>query len=121
MIVTHQQMQKETREKMRGGTGAVNLTHLMPESFFYGHGRLYALVTLEPGCSIGWHEHHGESESFHIISGTALLSDNGTPVTLYAGDCAVCPDGEGHSIENCGETPLQFVAMVIYSSDQERV
>ena len=80
---------------------------------FCGHGRLFAKMTLEPGCSIGWHEHHGESETFYILAGAARYCDNGEWVTLRAGDCAYTPSGEGHSIANAGTQPLEFMALIV--------
>ncbi len=34
-------------------------------------------MTLEPGCSLGYHEHHGESETYYIIQGQGEYNDNG--------------------------------------------
>lgn len=70
---------------------------------------------LAPGCSIGYHEHQGESETFYILAGEARYNDNGTEVTLSPGDCAHTASGQGHSIANAGETPLEFIALIVNS------
>lgn len=116
MVVRKQEMKTKEQEKMRGGSGIAHFRHLIPDDMFYGHGRLYSLVTLQPGGSIGWHEHHDESESFFILSGTATISDNGSEEILQAGDCCICPDGEGHSIENRTDAPLQFIALILHGA-----
>lgn len=58
--------------------------------------------------------HHGESETYYILQGKALLNDNGKEeVILNTGDVSYTASGEGHSIENIGEEPLRFVALII--------
>ena len=49
-----------------------------------------------------------------MLSGEGEYSDNGSIVTLHAGDTAFCPDGEGHSMANRGAEPLVLMALVIY-------
>lgn len=114
MVIKQDAMRTEQKEKMRGGSGTVEIRHMMPDESFDGHGRMYAIITLNPGCSIGWHEHIGESESYVMLSGTAKLNDNGKEVILETGDCAVCADGEGHAVENCGTEPVRIAALILY-------
>ena len=88
---------------------------------------MFAHTSLEPGGSIGYHVHEGESETYYILNGTAEFSDNGNIVTLTdgsvvyvnrdplkAGDVAYTPDGEGHGIRNVGEDTLHFIALILY-------
>lgn len=42
-----------------------------------GKVKLFARVTLEPGCSLGYHEHHGNSETYYILTGSGRYNDNG--------------------------------------------
>ena len=53
-------------------------------------------------------------EYYCVLSGEGEYSDNGSIVTLHAGDTAFCPDGEGHSMVNRSAEPLVFMALVIY-------
>ena len=48
----------EIKEHMRGGKGHVIMKHLLGEKELNGKCRIYAEITLEPGCEIGYHEHH---------------------------------------------------------------
>ena len=55
-------------EKLAGGTGAVEISHLLTNDEFYGAGRMFSRVVLKPGCSIGWHEHKDEVEYYYILT-----------------------------------------------------
>ena len=71
-------MTTERIENMAGGQGHVLIKRLLNEKQLNGKCGLYAEVTLEPGCSLGYHEHHNESETYYILSGKGIYSDNGT-------------------------------------------
>lgn len=75
---------------------------------------MFAQVTLPPGSSIGFHEHHGNTEAYHILQGEALYDDNKRGIiTLKPGDTSFCPDGEGHGIENAlPDKDLVFMALI---------
>ena len=73
-------------------------------------------MTLEPGCSLGYHEHHGESETYYILSGKGIYSDNGELRMVEAGDMTFTPDGKGHALTNAGEENLVFMALIILNS-----
>ena len=105
----------ELREHMRDGDGTVKLTGFIasPEEL-NGKGRLFSKITLEPGCSIGYHVHEDDGELFYILSGTAEYSDNGSVETVTAGDVTICPPGTGHSIANRGTETVELVALILY-------
>ena len=42
-------------------------------------------------------------------------SDNGEMTTLRAGDVAFAYDGEGHSIKNVSDEPMEMIALILYS------
>ena len=102
----------ERREAMRGGSGHVILKHVLGEKELNGKCRLFAQVTLEPGCSIGYHEHNGESETYYILSGEGLYNDNGTERPVCAGDVTYTK-GAGHAIACSGSADLVFMALII--------
>ena len=74
---------------------------------------LYAEVVVGPGCSLGYHEHHEESETYYILSGEGDYNDNGTVRPVRAGDVTFTPDGCGHGLVNTGNTDLIFMALII--------
>lgn len=101
-------------DKKAGGIGTITIIKLLTPVELDGKCDMYAKVILPPLCSIGVHEHHGNTETYHILSGTALYNDNGTEVPLGAGATTFCPDGEKHGIANVSKTEnLVFMALII--------
>ncbi len=100
-------------ECLRNGKGTVNIKDLTTKEGLYGHGRLFAHITVEPGRSIGVHAHEHETEFFYIIKGEALFNDNGNFVTVKAGDVCATGYGESHSIENVSDAPMEMVALIV--------
>jgi quercetin dioxygenase-like cupin family protein len=114
MIRKSNECNVEHREHMRDGNGIVEITNFATPEELNDKGRLFGKITLNPGCSIGYHVHETDSELFYIIKGTAEYNDNGTPVTVTAGDVTICPAGTGHSIANNGDEVVELVATIVY-------
>ena len=106
-------MNPERMEAMCGGKGHVLIKHILGEKEMNGKCGLYAEVTLEPGCSLGYHEHHGETETYYILSGEGIYEDNGTKIPAKPGDVFFCKDGDGHGIRNDGEEDVVFAALIL--------
>ena len=68
----------EVVKNMAGGDGEVTIKRILGEKELNGKCGLYAQVTIQPGSSLGYHEHKNESETYYILSGTAEYNDNGT-------------------------------------------
>ena len=115
MIRKAAECKKEYREAMRGGNGTVEITNFATPAELNDKGRLFANITLKPGCSIGYHVHENDSELFYLIKGNALYNDNGVECTLSAGDVMICPAGTGHSIANIGEEDVEVCAVIVYA------
>jgi quercetin dioxygenase-like cupin family protein len=116
MIRRENECTVEYREHMRDGDGTVQLTNFINDpKELCEKGRLFSKITLNPGCSIGYHVHETDSELFYILKGTAEYSDNGTIRTVSAGDVTICPPGEGHSIANRTEEIVELVAVIVYA------
>ena len=103
------------KEQVNGGAGHVLMEALLNEEERGEHCRIFSQVTIEPGCELGYHEHHGETEWFHSLSGEGEFCDNGTWQPVRAGDVTVTPDGCGHALRNTGSVPLEFVALILDS------
>jgi mannose-6-phosphate isomerase-like protein (cupin superfamily) len=101
----------EYREHMRGGDGTVELTALTRE--IPKNLRLYSMIRLAPGASIGYHVHENETEIFHFLSGSGSVDDNGERVKVAAGDTLSTPSGFGHAVENDGDEDLLFLAVIV--------
>lgn len=100
-------------EAMCGGKGHVIIKHLLGEQELNGKCGLYAEVTLEAGCEIGYHEHHGESETYYILCGEGVYNDNGTTRPVKAGSVTFTSNGMGHGLENTGSENLVLMALII--------
>ena len=101
---------------IREGKGEVEM-HKICESVdeLYGKGRLFNLMVLAPGNTIGEHVHEGDNEIFYFLSGTGEYNDNGRLVQVCPGDTCICNDGELHGLRNTGDEPLTFIALILYS------
>lgn len=114
MAVSHHRLVERTEHKA-GGEGHVLMEKLLGEEELSGQCDLYAKVTLEPGCSIGYHEHHGNSETYYILSGTGRYNDNGLLTDVKAGDVTFTPSGHGHALANAGSDNLDFIALIMHN------
>lgn len=101
-------------QNLCGGEGRTLIRDLLDEKQLAGKCGLFAEITVEPGCSIGYHVHHQESETYFILSGEGEYDDNGTVRTLKKGDVSYTPDGTGHALCNRGTENLVFTALIIY-------
>ena len=100
---------------MRGGNGTIEITNFATPEELNNKGRLFANITLKPGCGIGYHVHEADSELFYLIKGEVLYNDNGVECTLSAGDVMLCPAGTGHSVTNNGEVDAELCAVIVYA------
>ena len=105
----------KVNEHMRGGDGSVKLTSLIsgPEELL-DKGRLFSVITLEPGCGIGYHVHEKESELFYIVKGSATYNDGGEEIQVSAGDVTIVEPGNGHGIANHTDATCELVAIILY-------
>ena len=102
-------------KKMFDGEGEAELHNILDGADeMYGKGRVFSRVCLKPGCEVGWHIHHGDGETYYILSGEGEYNDNGTVITVRPGDICFVDDGEGHSIINKGSETLEIIALVLY-------
>ena len=106
---------KVYNEKMRGGNGTVEITNFATPEELNNKGRLFANITLRPGCSIGYHVHENDTELVYSMKGEALYNDNGTECVLSAGDVMICPAGTGHAVANNGQEDVELCAVIVYA------
>ena len=113
MIKRLSELKIQINENMRGGDRSIIITHIADKAQMCDKNRLYARMTIKPGCSIGYHVHENETEIFHILSGTALYDDNGEQIELSPGDTTFTPAGHGHSIANRGSADVELIALIV--------
>jgi mannose-6-phosphate isomerase-like protein (cupin superfamily) len=112
MVIHRSEMKVEERERLRDGEGTSHLVHFVDGST-QKNLKLCVEFTLNPGCSIGYHRHDGETEYYLILSGTGTVNDDGKEVEVKPGDSVITGNGASHSIKNNGTVPLLFHAIIV--------
>ena len=112
MVIYRNEMKTESKEHMRDGEGSTHLTYLLDGST-QKNARLFAEITLNPECSIGYHRHDLETEYYFILSGTGTVNDDGKEAEVKPGDAIITGNGASHSIKNTGSVPLVFYAIIV--------
>lgn len=106
-------MEREVRDRMRGGAGSVEILHVFRQEELGGAARLFARLRLLPGASIGHHVHDGENEVYYVLSGTGVIVEDGVATELGPGDASLTGGGAGHALENRGSGPLEVMAVIL--------
>ena len=104
-----------TAKNRAGGKGEIYIKHLLTPKELQDQCKMFAVVTVPPGSSLGEHYHYGDTETYHILSGVGTYTDNGDVYEVREGDTTFCPDGAMHAIENKGDKDLIFAALIINS------
>ena len=112
MVIHRNEMKSEVKERMRDGEGSTHLIYLLDGST-QKNARMFAEITLNPGCSIGYHRHDSETEYYFILSGTGIVNDDGKEVQVKQGDSIITGNGASHCIKNTGSVPLVFHAVIV--------
>ena len=112
MVISRNEMKVEDKERLRDGEGNTHFIHLLDGSA-EKNARMFAEITLNPGCSIGYHKHESETEYYFILSGAGTVNDDGKEVQVKQGDSVITGNGASHSIKNTGSVPLVFHAVII--------
>lgn len=100
-------------EGLGGGKGRLEMHHILKPEELNGHGRVYALIRMEPHSSIGFHEHIGETEPYYIISGHGTFIDNdGSRIPVGPDDACLIECGQSHGFENDSDEELVMMALV---------
>lgn len=111
MLISVHTMRRERRATVHGGQGTADLRYLV-EGGALGRCRMLADMVLEPGASVGFHRHVGESEYYLFLEGRGEADDDGTRVEVGPGDVLVTAHGQGHALVNPGPAPLRFLVLI---------
>lgn len=119
MMLRHfDEMNKFQMENMRGGKGIVDVIHLLNPDEMQNKGRLFAENIVPPGASIGLHPHKGDTEAYYFLEGKGMYRNNDELFEVKAGDLTVVDDGDHHGVENIGEGPLRFIALILFTGEK---
>ena len=106
-------MPVEIKSNLRGGVGDLAFRHLFSGQELGGRADLFAVVTLEPGQSIGEHPHAGNGEAYLVLSGQLTVTEDGEARILNPGDAEFRADGHTHSIFNHTGEQAAFLALIM--------
>lgn len=70
-------------------------------------------LTIQPGDSVGFHQHTSNEDSYIIISGTGVFKDtDGKEYPVKMGDVTIARRGDSHALFNTGKDPLVFISVI---------
>jgi len=103
------------RENLQGGDGGSwNRYAIAPHDDLDGsHFRMIGTIRLDPGASVGEHEHLTNEELYVIMEGEGLYTEDGVEHKVSPGDMLVLQRGHSHSIRNVGKGHLTFLAVIV--------
>ena len=102
MFQMKDEMQTAVKHNIRGGEGSPS-------------AEMMAVITLQPGESVGVHPHETNGEAYVILEGAATVTEDGQARELHVGDAEFCADGHTHSIRNHTAAPTRFLAVIVPS------
>ncbi len=106
MIIDFKDLELNVAQNFKGGEKEYKSRRFVDEN------NKIMLGTLEPGASIGYHSHDTDSEVIYLLEGEGkVLYDDGEE-KLLAGQAHYCPMGHSHSLINCSDSPITFLAVV---------
>jgi len=78
-------------------------------------------MTLQPGSSIGLHKHSANEDTYIIISGEGVFTDNDGKETLVkTGDITIARAGQAHALRNDGIEPLRFLDVIAQNDGAQK-
>lgn len=113
MLTRANERKSDVVEKLRGGNGAITREHLVLPEQSCGKFKMCAVLTLEPGCSIGEHTHQPDAEYCYMMEGEMTICDGGQEYTVYPGDAWFCGGGAFHYTVNNSDKKAVFMAIVV--------
>lgn len=68
-------------------------------------------TNLYPGKSTSGHQHSGQEEVYHFVSGQGRMTLDNDTFDVYPGDIVLVKDGVFHRVHNTGNKDLYFVCV----------
>ncbi|HXK71575.1 MAG TPA: cupin domain-containing protein [Clostridia bacterium] len=115
MLFKKEEQKVSYKENMRGGQGTIMFNELLPEKMLNNKGRLFSTITIEKGCSIGFHVHEKEAEIFYVIEGSLTYNQNNEKKYIISkGDCIYNKEGTGHGVINESDEKAVLLACILF-------
>lgn len=113
MYRKYEDMNVEVRHNLRGGVGDPVTRQIFSPEELGGRAEMFNIMTLQPGESVGEHDHVTNGEAYLILSGSVTVTDDADSRILNVGDAEFCADGHKHSIRNHTSEPASFLALIM--------
>ncbi len=110
----NQSLTKTTPEARQEFFDWGSMTWLLDADSCAGAEISLARMTLEAGRAGPRHRHPGCQEALHLLAGSVELQVGSESLKLEAGDSALVPEGQPHSLRNPGQVPA--VLMIAYGA-----
>ena len=104
MFKAYEMMETAVKHNAQGGEGSPKFRYLFSAEELGNRAELMAVITLEPGESVGVHP--------HTSNGGATMTEDSETRILGVGDAEFCADGHTHSIKNHTDKPMRFLAVI---------
>ena len=114
MIIKSNQYPKAAEVHKHDGTGAFHTETIVTKEQLGKAGRLFVRGTLKSGDSVGMHSHPKDMEICYFISGSGLVRDDDSEITVSAGDSNIVLPGHRHEVVNTGKEDLVYLAAVVF-------
>lgn len=106
MIIDFEHIEEQPLAHFKGGE-----KELWAKMYFDGETRIM-FGRLNPGASIGLHEHDTSAEIIFVTKGEGHVLYDGEMLPVKAGTVHYCPQGHEHSLINDSQADLEFHAVV---------
>lgn len=113
MYKMYDEMHTEVKHRLRGGEGDPVTRQIFSPEELGGRVEMFNIMTLQPGESVGVHDHVTNGEAYLILSGSVTVTDDAESRVLNTGDAEFCADGHTHSIRNHTDAPASFLALIL--------
>lgn len=113
MFQMKDEMQTAVKHNIQGGVGSPSFRYFFSAEQLGGRAETLAVITLQPGESVGTHAHVANAEAYIIVEGAATVTEDGQARVLQVGDAEFCADGHTHSIVNHTDSVTRFLAVIL--------
>ena len=86
MFKAYEMMETAVKHNAQGGEGSPKFRYLFSAEELGNRGELLAVITLEPGESVGVHPHTSNGEAYFILDGGATITEDFETRILGFGD-----------------------------------
>ena len=113
MFQMKDEMATAVKHNIRGGDGSPSFRYLFSAEQLGSRAEMMAVITLQPGESVGVHPHDENAEVYCILEGATTVTEDGAARELHVGDAEFCADGHTHSIRNHTDAVTRFLAVIL--------